>query len=193
MNKTAKKILMSPVNAIVWTSHNPSETILISIFIFSAFPFLGIHIGSIGFLGGLLGFFGMISQRYIFKYEKTTNSFNIIGIVLLIIGIISLFIVGGKNADDSWSNIELSMNTYFGAFFGMMGSVMVISFNDDKAKEKQRIKEEEERIEVIRKKNIAIRKKENEGFVAIRDENRNLIGYIEKEKYDDFINKNLIK
>jgi hypothetical protein len=193
MSKTTEKILMSPINALVWTSHNPAETILISVFIFSTFPFLGIHIGSIGFLGGLLGFFGMISQKYIFKYEKTTDSFNIIGIILLIIGVISIFFVGDKKTGDSWSNTELSLNIYFGTFFGMMLSVMIISFNDDRMKEKERIKEEEERIEVIRRINIAIRVKESQGFIAIRDNNGSLTGYVEKEKYNDFINQNLIK
>jgi hypothetical protein len=192
-NKTTEKILMSPVNLLVWINNNPAETILIFIFIFSAFPFIGINIGDIGFLGGLLGFFGLISQKYIFKYEKTTNAFNLIGIIILIVGLVSLFVVGGKKTGDSWSNIELSLNIYFGAFFGMMLSAVIISFQEDKAKEKNKIKEEEARYEAIRKRNLEIKNKEEQGFIAIRSKDGQLSGYIEKSKYDEFITTNLIK
>jgi len=193
MNKTTEKILLAPINALVWISHNPSETILGSIFAFSVCPLIGIHIGSTGFLGGLLGFLAVMSQKYIFKYEKTTTTFNILSIILLLIGIVSFFIVGDKKTLENWSNVELSINTYFGAFFGMMVSFFFISFIDSEKAARDERRKENERVALVMRKNKEIAKKESEGFVAIRGKDYNLVGYVEKEKYDDFVNQNLIK
>lgn len=193
MDKNTEKILTSPIGLIHWINDNPSETMLIFIFIGSLSPFAGINIGSYAFFGGLLASFAMIGQRYIFKYEKTTNLFSVLGLILLIMGLVSMYVVGNKKSGDGWSDTELSLNTYFGAFFGMLLSAMIISFHDDNARDKKRMKEEKEIMEAAMKKNLAIKEKESQGFIAIRGKNGQLTGYVEKNKYDDFVNNNIIK
>ena|SRR3990167_7061122 len=190
MNKTTKNILMSPVNTFVWITYNPAETMLLSVFVFSVLPFF-MSVGSPAMLGGLISFFACISERYIFQYEKQTKLYNILMIILLIIGVIAIFTVGGKEYKSTWTSIDNFLSTYLGAFFGIMITHFLISFIDKEKEEKQKQIEINRIVLERQKEQRIISQKEKEGLVAIKKDGK-LIGYIEKEKYDDFISKNII-
>lgn len=145
-------------------------------------PFF-MNVGSPAMLGGLMVFFACIAEKYVFQYEKPTRLYNILMIIILIIGVTAVFIVGGKEFKSTWTSMDNLLSTYMGAFFGIMIAHFLISMIDSEREERRKIKEEQnQRRSVIQK--------EKEGFVAIR-QNGNVIGYIEKEKYDEFVNSNL--
>lgn len=190
MNKTVEKILLAPINAIVWLSHNPAETMLLLIFAFSFCPFF-MHIASPAMLGGFMAFLTCILKTYVFKYEKTTRLYNILLIIILAIGTISFFIIAEKTIKDEWSSTEKLLSTYLGSFWGVMVAHFFISFIDGERDERKKWIEMKRR-EMERKSQLRIiSQKEREGFVAIKKEGE-LIGYIEKGKYDEFVKQNVL-
>lgn len=155
---------------------------LLVVFAFSTLPFVT-HVGSPAMLGGLIVFFACIAEKYVFKYEKPSKLYNILLIIILIIGATAVFIVGGKEYKSVWTPMDNLLSTYLGAFYGMMIAYFLISMIDNEREERRKIKEEQNQRKIVIQK-------EEKGFVAIR-QNGNVIGYIEKEKYDEFVNNNI--
>lgn len=184
-----KKILSFPIKTIVWIGHNPSETILLSIFVLAILPFF-MNVGSPALVGGFASLCSCISEKYMSKYKKSTKTYNILSIIILILGTTAIFIVGGKDYKSVWSPTDNMWSTYMGAFWGMMSAHLIISFIDSEKKERQKRKELEMVWRQKQEEQKIIFEKEKEGFVAIKRDGK-LIGYIEKEKYDDFVNKNI--
>lgn len=188
MKKTITKVLLSPINALVWIGNNPAETMLLSIFGFSFLPFF-IHVGSPAMYGGTIGFLACIGEKYIFKYEKTTRLFNILILIILAIGIIGI-LTDGLEIYNSIVPLQKYRATYLGAFWGIMLSYLIVSINDQHREENRKQEEIDRKIMERQKQERQILQKEKEGLVAIK-RNGKLIGYIDKDKYDDFVNKNV--
>lgn len=191
IKKIINKILLAPINLLVWISHNPAETMLLFIGLFSIAPFF-MNVESTAMLGGLMAFFACIAEKYVFKYEKPSKLYNIILLIILIIGVVALFIIGGKEFKSTWIPIENSLATFMGAFWGMMIALFLISFIDQQKEEKEKQREIYRLLMEQQKEQRIISQKEKSGFIAIKKSGK-LIGYIEKEKYDEFVNTNIIK
>jgi len=184
-----KKILLAPINALIWTSHNPAETMLLFVFAFSFCPFF-MHIGSPAMLGGFIAFMACIAERYIFKYEKKTQLYSILIIIILILGCIAMFMVGGKDYKSIWTPTDNLWSTYMGAFWGMMMAHFWISLMNAEKEKRERQKEIDNMVLEKQKEQRLISQKEKEGLVAIKKDGK-LIGYIEKEKYYQFVEQNI--
>lgn len=192
MNKTTEKILMSPVNLLVWMSHNTAEVCLMGVFICSILTFF-IHIESPAMIGGYCSFSSVV-MVYIIKRKESKEAstlYNILGLIVLITGVASFLFLQDKKADDVYSPLENFLCTYAGG----IGGLMVGAFLFGMIEKEREGRKEERRMEtkrIIIKTSIPATSKSDK--VAIRDATgEKIIGHIEKEKYDDFINKNLIK
>lgn len=186
-----RKILLAPINAVVWMSHNPAETLLLSVFGLSMTPFL-MDVASPGLVGGLIASFACIAEKYAFGREKPSRLYNILVIVILIIGSVGIFMIGEKDYQRIWSQVDNSLATYVGAFFGILAAHFLISFIENEREEKRKQKEIDRMVAERQKEQRVISQKEKEGFVAIKRDGK-LIGYIEKGKYDLFVDGNIQK
>ncbi len=196
MNKTTEKILMSPVNALVWTSHNPADATIISVYICSLLPFF-IDIKSWTMLGGWISFCSVIFVYMVKRGEnkKSSRLYDILGLIILIMGFIAMYVLSGKKPNDNYSAIENFFCVYQGAFGGIIIGAFVFGVIENNREDKIRQQELDNRRRIIRTSipsdTSSIVKSEK---IPIRDATgEKIIGHIEKEKYDDFINKNLIK
>lgn len=184
-----KKILLAPINAVVWISHNPAETMLLFVFGISMLPFF-MSVASPSLLGGLIVFFACMAEKYVFRYEKQTRLYSVLAIIILLIGVIAMFTVGDKDYQSNWTPMDNFWVTYIGAFWGMMIAHFWILLMDNEKENRKRQKELDNIVLERQKEQRIISQKEKEGLIAIKREGK-LIGYIEKEKYDLFVNENI--
>lgn len=183
------KILSSPLRILKWICRNPAEMMLLSIFIFSFLPFF-MHIGSPAMLGGFLSFSSFIAWNYVFK-GRPSRLFNTILLIVLIMGVISILTLEGKDYNSTWTPTEDFLSTYLGAFIGVMMASFLISLIENE-REQNKKRKEIDRINFERQQEAKmIAQKEQEGYIAIKREGK-LIGYIPTDKYDGFVNMNLI-
>jgi hypothetical protein len=175
-------------------THRPrhcANRLLLSVLIFSVLPFF-MNVGSPAMLGGLMVFFACIAEKYVFQDEKPRPNklYHILLLIILVIGVTAVFIVGGKEYKSIWTPMDNLLSTYMGAFFGIMVSHLIISFIDGERAEKHKQRELDKIVMERQKEQRIISKKEKEGLVAIKKDGK-LIGYIEKEKYYQFVEQNI--
>jgi len=192
MNKTTEKILMSPVNLLVWMSHNPAEAFIMGVFICSPLTFF-IDIKSPAMLGGFCAFGSVVMVFIVKRREKKEASklYNILGLIILITGVTSFLLLQDKKGDDIFSPLENFLSVYAGGVGGLMIGGFIFGMIEKEKENREAERKMENKKTIIR---ISIPATCNSDKVAIRDATgERIIGHIEKEKYDDFINKNLTK
>lgn len=195
MNKVTEKILLSPINVIAWISHNLAETFMLAVYFCSVLPFF-IVIKSPALLGGLLSFCSMVMVYIVNKREdkKESKLYSILGLTVIILAVCNIFISSDKQINDSWSPLENCLATYFGAMFGIIIGAILFSFIESEQESRKNQKELENKRYIVRASiPSSITNISNSEKVFVRDSDSNIIGYIEKEKYDDFISKNTIR
>lgn len=187
---------MSPLNLLVWMSHNPAEVFIIGVYFCSLIAFF-VDIKSPIMIGGLCSFSSMIMLHIVKRKESKEASklYNILGLIILTVGVIALFIIGNKQYKD-YSLIEKVLSVYIGALGGIIiGGFFFGIIENERNQKKLEKKIENKRI--LARKSIP----ENasafvsaEKDIPVRScDGEKIIGYINKADYSEFIYKNIIK
>jgi hypothetical protein len=110
------------------------------VFLISVHPFITNNHGENYYtvLGGICSFASMIFSRWQVKDGiKLSQRYHIICIVVMLLGVASLFILFGKKTKDVYSDFELCSTTYFGAMMGMILATLITDVIDKEKKEKE--------------------------------------------------------
>jgi hypothetical protein len=188
MNKTTEKILMSPINLFAWISHNTAETCMMGVFLCSILPFF-MEVKSPTFAGGVCAFVSMVMLYIIARVENKQASKlqNILMLTIMILGMVSFFMLSDKKTDDTYSEFEKCLCVYGGAFGGLLIGTVLFGMIEKHREDRKAEREMDNRRAIIRTSVPATCKSDK---VAIRNsEGDKIIGYIDKEEYNDFINK----
>ncbi len=120
------------INILHRMTYNISELLISSVFVISMLPFFLHNHGCsyYSLFGGWITFWATLSAK--FKNKKASNAYNILCIIVLLLGIVSMFILANKKG--TYTNFELCSATYLG---GLMGIFIGNFINDFIEKEKQ--------------------------------------------------------
>lgn len=196
-NKTAEKILLSPVNLFVWMSNNLAETFIMSVYFCSLLPFF-IHIESPSMVGGICSF-GSIVMLYIVKRresKKSSKLYDILSLIILLMGIISFFILDGKSANDYYSPIEKSLCVYMGGFGGLLMGYFILGMIESEQHKRnleRRIENKNARARISIPESASVFNTPSEEIPIRSTDGERIIGHINKPDYNEFIYKNIIR
>lgn len=119
--------MKKPKQILKWIENNVDSILLFFIIITSMAPYFNFKHGP--WFYGLIGtYFGFWSSIVHLLYKRNPNDhirnlYNIIAIVMLILGLIGFFVISIHKHSVPYHMLELSVATYFGATLGMFFGV----------------------------------------------------------------------
>ena len=115
-------------NLIVWLIKNCTSICLVFVVLTSVHPFYTCNHGHnyYTFIALLLTFISTIFTRWHVKDGiKETKFYHILCIIIMALGVTSLFFISGKKETSPYTDFELFMTTYFGATLGLVFGTLV--------------------------------------------------------------------
>lgn len=133
------------ISILIWISSNCAEIVLAVVFAISVMPFFVNNHGHnyYTFLGGWLSFCSTLFFRFQKKKSsKESAPYSIMGIIILALGVTSVFLIGSKKGNDPYTNFDLFITTYLGAMSGMIIATFLNDLLDSSKKEKELLKQQ---------------------------------------------------
>lgn len=128
-------------NMIVWFIKNCTSICLVFVVLTSIHPFYTCNHGHnyYTFIGLLLTFMSTIFTRWHIKDGiKQTKFYHILSIIIMALGVTSLFFISEKKETTPYTDFELFMTTYFGATLGLVFGTMTNDLINGERKNKDR-------------------------------------------------------
>lgn len=117
-------------NSCIWFIKNTTSICLVFVVLTSVHPFVSDNHSHnyYTFIGIFFTFISTIFARWHVKDGiKETNFYNILCIIIMLLGVVSIFVISGKLEKSAYTDFELFMTTYFGALIGLVFGTF---FND---------------------------------------------------------------
>ena len=127
-------------NFVVWFNKNVTNICLVFVILLSLHPFITNNHGHnyYIFMGIFFTFIDSIFVRWHIKDGiKESKFYYILSIIIMVLGITSLFFISGKKEASEYSDWDLFMTTYFGALLGLLGGTFVNDLLNSEKKERE--------------------------------------------------------
>lgn len=128
-------------NFIISIIKNSTNICLVFVVLVSLFPFISDTHGHnyYTFIGLFFTFVSTIFVRWHIKDGiKESAFYHILSIIIMALGVTSLFFLSSKKEVSEYTDFELFMTTYFGALLGLLGGTFINDLLDKEKKEKQK-------------------------------------------------------
>ncbi len=142
-------------NAVIWLIKNSTNICLIFVVLVSLHPFVSDNHGHNYYtaLGIFFTFISAIFTRWHIKDGiKESNFYNILCIIIMAIGVGSIFVISGKLEKSPYTDFQLFMATYFGALLGLAAGTFINDLLDSSNKEKELLKQKVQNLNKVKVK-----------------------------------------